>query len=111
MLLPSGRCLACHFIVSPEGIMTPHQLQALLVDLHGKFELVLEDYTNLQAELQALRREAREQHELSAFLLRAVAADLAAHRADSRVHAGYRTKATGRLASRPARLKPCHSTS
>ena len=76
--------------------------EAALAELHLKFELMLEDYAALKAEVQLLHREAREQHELALFLLRAVAADLAGHRADRGAHAGARVKTQLRLAPRRA---------
>jgi hypothetical protein len=83
--------------------MERNNLHVLLSDLRGKFELVLEDYAALQAELLALRRKTHEQHELTTFLLGAIAADLAAHRADTSAHPDCRANATGRLFSRPPR--------
>ena len=83
----------------------------LLSDLIGKFELLLEDHATLHAEMRALRREMHERHELSTFLLKAIATDLAAHRADSEVHADGRPSATGRHACRPARLTSYHPPS
>jgi hypothetical protein len=65
---------------------------------------VLEDYAVLQAALQTVRREAREQHELNTFLLKAVAADLAAHRADAGAHPAGREPAVRRAGTRPARF-------
>jgi hypothetical protein len=93
-----------YFIASPEGAMQQNHLEVVLADLHGKFELVLEDYAALYAEMQVLRREAREQHELAMFLLRAIAADLTAHRAECGPHADSRTKPQGRLAGRTTHL-------
>jgi hypothetical protein len=91
--------------------MHQHHLEAVLAELRGKFELVLEDYAALHAEVQTLRREARDQHELTIFLLRAIAADLTVHRADAEAHAGLRTKVQGRLAPRTGRLTPHRSPS
>jgi len=91
--------------------MHQNHLEVVLADLRGKFELVLEDYAALHAEVQMLRREARDQHDLTVFLLRAIAADLTAHRADGETHASSRTKAQGRLAPRTVRLTPCRSPS
>jgi len=91
--------------------MQQNHLDVVLADLRGKFELVLEDYAALHAEVQTLRCEARDQHELTVFLLRAIAADLTAHRADAEAHPGSRTKAQGRLAPRTVRLAPHRSPS
>jgi hypothetical protein len=91
--------------------MHQNHLEVVLADLRGKFELVLEDYSALQDEVQALRREARDQHELTMFLLTAIVADLTAHRADDEVHAGLRGKAQERLAPRTMRLTPYRSPS
>ena len=91
--------------------MHHNHLEVVLAELRGKFELLLEDYAALHAEVQMLRREARDQHELSTFLLRAIAADLTAHRADAEAHAGSRTKAQGRHAPRTVRLTTYRSPS
>jgi len=84
--------------------MERNHLEGMLADLRGKFELVLEDYAALHAALQVMRREAREQHELTSFLLKAVAADLDAHRADAEAHRDSPGKVSGRPAGRPSRL-------
>jgi len=77
---------------------------AALAELYRKFELVLEDYTSLKAEVQLLRREAREQHELAIFLLRAVATDLDIHRKDGSAHTGRPAKAQRRMVPRNSLL-------
>ena len=84
--------------------MQRNHLEVVLAELHRKFELMLEDHATLHAEVQLLRREAREQHELAMFLLRAMATDLASHRADRAAHAGARAKTQRRLAPRSALL-------
>ena len=84
--------------------MERNHLEVALADLRGKFELVLEGYAALHAALQEQRREAREQHELLAFLLKAVAADLDAHRADPGVHFARWKEVPGRPTGRPSRL-------
>jgi len=71
-----------------------------LAELYRNFELVLEDYAFLKAEVQLLRREAREQHDLTMFLLRSLAIDLAGQRTDHSVHVGTRIKTQQRLAPR-----------
>lgn len=40
--------------------------------------------------MHEFRRESNEKHEQTAFLLKKVAADLSAHRADTEVHRGYK---------------------
>ncbi len=79
----------------------------LLDDLRGKFELVLEDYAALSTEMLALREEARRQHELTGFLLKALAADLARHCSDREAHAGARRPAAEPRAGQPVHLIPC----
>ena len=91
--------------------MPQNHLEVVLADLRGKFELVLEDYSALQDEVQALRREARDQHELTMFLLKAIAADLTAHSADTEAHGGSPAKARERFAPRTLRLTPYRSSS
>jgi len=91
--------------------MHQNHLEVVLAELRGKFELVLEDYAALHAEVQTLRREARDQHELTMFLLRAIAADLTAHRADTEAHCGSPDKVQQRLAPRTMRLTPYRSSS
>jgi hypothetical protein len=81
--------------------MKRDHLDVLLTDLRDKFELVLEDYAVLHTELLVLRRKTREQHELTTFLLKAVAADLAAHRADTAAHSDGRANPAGRPPGRP----------
>ena len=103
--------IGMQFIVSPEGVMHHNHLEVVLAELCGKFELVLEDYAALHAEVQTLRREARDQHELTMFLLRAIAADLTAHGADTKAHCGSSAKAQARLAPRTMRLTPYRSSS
>ena len=91
--------------------MHQNHLEVVLADLRGKFELVLEDYAALHAEMQTLRREARDQNELTMFLLGAIAADLTAHSADTEAHGGSPAKARERFAPRTLRLTPYRSSS
>jgi hypothetical protein len=91
--------------------MHHNHLEVVLAELRGKFELVLEDYAALHAEVQTLRREARDQHELSIFLLRAIAADLTAHRVDAGAHTRSPGKAQERLSARAARPRSYRSPS
>jgi len=73
-------------------------MEILLEDIRGKFDLVLEGHDVLRREIQEPRQESNEKHEMTSFLLKAinnkidaVAADLAAHRADTESHKkGYR---------------------
>ncbi len=73
-----------------EGIMEKDHLEILLEDIRGKFELVLEGHTVLRAEMHEFRRESNEKHDQTAFLLKKVATDLAAHRTDTEVHRCYK---------------------
>ena len=72
--------------------MEKEHLEMLLEDINSKFELVLEGHAALRAELREFRQESNEQHEQTAFLLRKVAADLAAHRADTEAHPVYKVR-------------------
>jgi len=72
--------------------MEKEHLEILLEDIRGKFELVLEGHSALRAELREFREESNEKHEQTSFLLRKVAADLSAHRADTEAHPVYKVR-------------------
>ena len=72
--------------------MEKDHLEMLLEDIRGKFELVLDGHDALRAELHEFRRESNDKHEQSAFLLKKIAADLAAHRADTEAHPIYKVR-------------------
>lgn len=69
--------------------MEQAHLEILLEEIRGKFDLVLEDHAALLAEIRENHRESNEKHDQTAFLLKALAADLAAHRADTEAHPRY----------------------
>lgn len=66
--------------------MEQAHLEILLEEIRSKFDLVLEGHDALHAKIDAYRLESNEKHELTAFLLKTLAADLAAHRADTEAH-------------------------
>jgi hypothetical protein len=66
--------------------MKKEHMEILLEDIHSKFELVLEGHAALRAELHDFRRESNEKHEQTAFLLKTIASELFAHRADTEIH-------------------------
>lgn len=79
--------------------MEQSYMEILFEEMRGKFDLVLESHAALRAELQEYRRESNERHDLTEFLLKALArdvaeirADLAAHRADTESHSHYRVR-------------------
>jgi hypothetical protein len=79
--------------------MERNYVEVLLEEMRSKFDLVLEGHAALRAELQEYRRESNERHDLTEFLLKALArdvseirTDLAAHRADTEAHARYRVR-------------------
>jgi hypothetical protein len=72
--------------------MKKDHLEILLEDIRGKFELVLEGHTALRTEMHEFRRESNEKHEQTAFLLKKIASDLAAHRADTEAHPAYKIR-------------------
>jgi len=72
--------------------MEKGHLEMLLENIRGKFELVLEGHGALRSELHEFRRESNEKHEQTAFLLKKIAADLAAHRADTEAHPVYKVR-------------------
>ena len=79
--------------------MEKEHLEILLEDIRGKFELVLEGHSTLNAKIDAFRAESNEKHDQTAFLLKsmnckidAVAADLSAHRADTEAHLSYKVR-------------------
>ncbi len=94
--------------------MEKDHLEILLEDIRGKFDLVLEGHEVLRKEIREVREESNVRHEHTAFLIKtlnekidvvenglgakidAVAADLAAHRADTEAHGTvYRVKESG----------------
>ncbi len=71
-------------------------VEILLEEMRSRFDLLLEGHATLRAELQEYRRESNERHDLTEFLLKALArdvgqlrTDLSAHRADTEAH-GHR---------------------
>jgi hypothetical protein len=80
--------------------MEKDHVAILLEDIRGKFELVLEGHASLHAEIQSVRREVLENVGQVDFKIDtlnrkmdAVAAELAAHRADTEAHHGiYRVR-------------------
>ena len=72
--------------------MEQSHLEILLEDIRSKFELVLEGHSVLNNKIDAFRAESNEKHEQTAFLLKAVAADLSAHRADTEAHPLYQVR-------------------
>jgi septation ring formation regulator EzrA len=69
------------------------QLEILLEDIRGKFDLVLEGHDVLRKEIQDARRELGDKISLVDFKIEAVAADVKAHRADTEAHRPvYRVK-------------------
>ena len=78
--------------------MKKDHLEILLEDIRGKFDLVLEGHDTLRQEIRDSREELCEKINLVDFKvgtlnqkIDAVAADLAAHRADTEGHrTGYR---------------------
>jgi hypothetical protein len=75
-----------------EGNMEKDHLEMLLEDIRGKFELVLEGHDALRTELQEFRRESNEKHDQTTFLLKKIAGDLVAHRADTEAHPAYKVR-------------------
>lgn len=69
--------------------MEQNYMEILLEEMRGKFDLVLEGHAALTARIDALDRKLDEKHELTTFLLKAVATDLSAHRADTEAHPRY----------------------
>lgn len=72
--------------------MDQSYMEILLEEMRGKFDLVLEGHTVLHARIDALDHKIDEKHELTIFLLKAVAADLSAHRADTEAHPRYQVR-------------------
>ena len=73
--------------------MERDQLEILLEDIHGKFDLVLEGHEALRQEIRDARAESNEKHELTAVQIKAlsnkidaIAGELAEHRADTEKH-------------------------
>lgn len=87
--------------------MDQNNMEILLKDIRGKFDLVLEGYAALNAKIDEHHRQSNEKHDLTAFQLHAlkdridsaeqnlsakidaVATELSAHRADTEAHPGY----------------------
>lgn len=90
--------------------MEKDYMEILLEEMRGKFDLVLEGHAALHAQIDEVRRESNEKHDLSAFKLQVVAErmaemngridkletkvngiaiDLTAHRADTEAHPRY----------------------
>jgi len=78
--------------------MQKDHLGILLEDIKSKFDLVIEGHDTHRQEIQETRQELNEKIELNSLLVKgvnkkidAVAADLAAHRADTESHdRGYK---------------------
>lgn len=66
--------------------MEQNYMEILLEEMRGKFDLVLESYETLRSEMHQLHRESQQRHDLTEFLLKALAIDLSAHRADTEAH-------------------------
>ena len=73
--------------------MQKNHLEILLEDIKSKVDLVIEGHDALRQEIQEARQELNEKIELNSFLVKGinkkiddVAADLAAHRADTEHH-------------------------
>lgn len=83
--------------------MQKDQLAILLEDIRSKFDLVLESHEALDRKIENRFNELNEKIEHNSFLIGtlnkkidAVAADLAAHRADTEAHGVvYRVKESG----------------
>ena len=69
--------------------MEQNYMEILLEEMRGKFDLVLEGHAALHAKIDEYHRESNEKHDLTMFLLKALAADLSAHRADTEAHPRY----------------------
>jgi len=76
--------------------MKKDHLEILLEDIRGKFDLVLEGHDTLRKEIRGTREELGEKINLVDFKvgtlnqkIDAVAADLAAHRADTEIHQAH----------------------
>ena len=73
--------------------MEKDNLEILLEDIRGKFDLVLEGHDLLRKEIRDSRTELAEKILLVDFKVDAVATDLKAHRADTETHHGvFRVK-------------------
>jgi hypothetical protein len=80
--------------------MEKENLEILLEDIQGKFDLVLEGHEGLRKEIKDARRELCEKIQFVDFKVDAIshkvddlAADLSAHRADTEAHGPvYRVK-------------------
>jgi hypothetical protein len=81
-----------HHHATGGAIMEQSHLEILREDIRSKFELVLEGHSVLNAKIDAFRAESNEKHEQTTFLLKAVAADLSAHRADTEAHPLYQVR-------------------
>jgi len=72
--------------------MEKEHLEILLEDIRGKFDLVLEGHEVLRKEIREVREESNAKHEQAAFLLKAIARDLTAHRADTEAHPRWQVR-------------------
>jgi len=72
--------------------MEQTHLEILLEEIRSKFDLVLEGHEALHAKIDEYRRESNEKHDLTTFLLKAIAADLTAHRSDTEAHVRYQVR-------------------
>ena len=76
--------------------MKQEHFEILLEEMRSKFDLVLEGHVALRDELtariDAYREESNQKHEQTAFLLKALARDLAAHRADTEAHPRWQVR-------------------
>jgi hypothetical protein len=66
--------------------MEKGNLEILLEDIRGKFDLVLEGHDVLRKEIQDARHELGDKISLVDFKVEAVATDLKAHRRDTEAH-------------------------
>ncbi len=79
--------------------MEKDYMEFLLEEMRGKFDLVLESYAVLNVKIDEFRRESNERHDLTEFMLKAVAsevseirADLSTHRADTEAHPRFQVR-------------------
>ncbi len=79
--------------------MEKGNLEMILEDINGKFDLLLEGHVGLREEIRELGRKTDERFDLVDFKIDVlnqkidgVAADLQAHRADTEVHRGYHVR-------------------
>jgi len=79
--------------------MEKDYMEILLEEMRSKFDLVLEGHAALYTRIDAMNREWNEKHDLTNFMLKTLASevadiriDLAAHRADTEAHSRYQIR-------------------